>query len=235
MLLSINPIQDEMRKGNIVILPFQEENLGSASYDLTLGRWFYRETPALPGRNIYNMYDPDHVNRVWRHAEQAITHADWLKCHPDQPPLKNIGLDEELIWLAPGETILAHTNEFIGGRYEITTMMKARSSLGRNFITVCRCAGWGDVGYINRWTMEITNNSRYYHIPLVVGRRVAQLTFFKVDPVSQEDSYVAKGKYQSKLNEFELQQIWHPADMLPKMWLDREVLAMQKKENEKDS
>ena len=24
-------------------------------------------------------------------------------------------------------------------------MMKARSSLGRNFIEVCKCAGWGDV------------------------------------------------------------------------------------------
>jgi hypothetical protein len=33
----------------------------------------------------------------------------------------------------------------------VTTMMKARSSLGRNFIEICKCAGWGDVGYINRW------------------------------------------------------------------------------------
>ncbi len=34
------------------------------------------------------------------------------------------------------------------------------------------------IGYINRWTMEITNNSRHYAIPLVVGRRVAQIVFF---------------------------------------------------------
>jgi dCTP deaminase-like len=51
--------------------------------------------------------------------------------------------------------------------------------LGRNFIEVCKCAGWGDIGYTNRWTMEITNNSRHYSIPLVVGRRVAQIIFFE--------------------------------------------------------
>lgn len=58
---------------------------------------------------------------------------------------------DRIIWITPGETILAHTNEFIGGCKSVTTMMKARSSLGRNFIEVCKCAGWGDVGYINRW------------------------------------------------------------------------------------
>jgi len=46
------------------------------------------------------------------------------------------------------------------------------------FFSFIQCAGWGDVGYINRWTMEITNNSRFYAIPLVVGRRIAQIVFF---------------------------------------------------------
>lgn len=62
-------------------------------------------------------------------------------------------------------------------------MMKARSSIGRNFIEVCKCAGWGDVGYINRWTMEITNNSSHYAIPLVVGRRIGQIIFFETGPI----------------------------------------------------
>ena len=97
-------------------------------------------------------------------------------------------------------------NQYIGGRETVTTMMKARSSMGRNFIAVCKasadlffcnlffvsnhcyqCAGWGDIGYINRWTMEITNNSRYYSIPLVVGRRIAQIVFFDSDGT---DGYV---------------------------------------------
>ena len=100
---------------------------------------------------------------------------------------KASNLDDQVILLEPGETILAHTNEFIGGKGEVTTMMKARSSVGRNFIEVCKCAGWGDVGYVNRWAMEITNNSRHYTIPLVVGRRVAQIVFFETGPIQKQD------------------------------------------------
>src|SRR5690348_8641441 len=48
----------------------------------------------------------------------------------------------------------------------------------KSLISVMQCAGWGDIGYVNRWTMEITNNSRHYSIPLVVGRRCAQIVFF---------------------------------------------------------
>jgi len=53
------------------------------------------------------------------------------------------------------------------------------------------------VGYVNRWTMEITNNSRYYSIPLVVGRRIAQIVFFDTEGIEQQ-SYEASGKYQTR-------------------------------------
>jgi dCTP deaminase len=135
------------------------------------------------------------VNKVWGEVCHAELHRDW--CKRNGAPLENIGLDERIIWLKPGETILGHTNEFIGGRRSVTTMMKARSSLGRNFIEVCKCAGWGDVGYVNRWTMEITNNSRYYSIPLVVGRRVAQIVFFDTEGI-ESLSYEKSGKYQTR-------------------------------------
>ena len=52
--------------------------------------------------------------------------------------LDNISPQDRIIWLKPGETILGHTNEFLGGRKTVTTMMKARSSMGRNFIEVCK-------------------------------------------------------------------------------------------------
>jgi dCTP deaminase len=102
-------------------------------------------------------------------------------------------------------------------------MMKARSSLGRNFIEICKCAGWGDVGYINRWTMEITNNSRYYSIPLVVGRRVAQIVFFDTEGICTA-SYEQTGKYQMSTTDVtELMKRWTPDDMLPKMYKDKEI------------
>ncbi len=129
-----------------------------------------------------------------------------------------------IILLMPGETILAHTNEFIGGREAITTMMKARSSKGRSFIEVCKCAGWGDVGYVNRWTMEITNNSRTKILPLVVGRRISQIIFFYTGKTLQ-GSYTtgSDSKYCASENLEELQNSWHPLSMLPKLYKDREI------------
>jgi uncharacterized protein YkuJ len=79
-------------------------------------------------------------------------------------------------------------------------------------------------GYINRWTMEITNNSRFYSIPLVVGRRVAQIVFFDSEGTLENRDYSQGGKYQTDKRDLEaLQETWSPYDMLPKMYLDREI------------
>jgi len=137
-----------------------------------------------------------------------------------------IAREDRLIMLRPGETILAHTEEFIGGRDHITTMMKARSSMGRNFIEVCKCAGWGDVGFINRWTMEITNNSRNYIIPLVVGRRIAQIIFFETGPIIERD-YADGGKYQASRDLEVIKAGWNPSLMLPRLYKDREIAGKQ--------
>ena len=99
--------------------------------------------------------------------------------------------------------------------------MQARSSLGRSNITVCRCAGWGDPGYFNRWTMEITNNSQNHSVVLVVGRRVAQIVFWEVNAV--EGSYQDKGKYQTSSDLEQVKSLWEPSMMLPQLYLDKEV------------
>jgi len=101
-------------------------------------------------------------------------------------------------------------------------MMKARSSLGRSFIEICKCAGWGDVGYVNRWTMEITNNSGRYHIPLVVGRRIAQIVFFETGAILSSD-YPVSGKYQSSEYIEEIRRSWNPEMMQPRLYKDREI------------
>ena len=102
--------------------------------------------------------------------------------------------------------------------------MYARSSMGRNFIEVCKDAGWGDVGYFNRWTMEVTNNSQYFTIPLVVGRRVGQMVFYEIEPLKHAPDYVGEGgKYQKSQEIEEVKRTWHPDMMIPRMHLDWEV------------
>jgi dCTP deaminase len=220
-LLSDTAILRHMEAGNIVIDVFDARNLGTCSYDVTLGEWYWREHNPDGGVMTYNPWSEKDVRRVWGAKPFVAEPARiWMDEHG---PLENIHPDDQIIWIAPGETILCHTNEFIGGRGGIiTTMMKARSTLGRNFIEVCKCAGWGDVGYVNRWTMEFTNNSRFYQIPLVVGRRVAQIAFFEVEKI-RSAQYEKDGKYQDTDDLEEIKKKWNPTAMLPKMFKDREI------------
>lgn len=220
-VLSDKAILKFLDEKEIVIEPFNIKNLGTASYDVTLGEWYFREQKAeIEDSLIYNIYSEKDVKRIWGEPNEALPYSYYKKKGIE---LENIKDDELLIFIKPGETILAHTKEFIGGVNHITTMMKSRSSMGRNFIECCKCAGYGDVSYFNRWTMEITNNSTKYTIPLVVGRRVAQIVFLDVGEINDnKKNYNRVGKYQ-KDNELEnLKKNWKPYDMLPKMYLDFE-------------
>ncbi len=210
-----------MKEGSVVISPFKQEHLATSSYDVTLGEYFFPEQTPKHFQNLYNVYDKQHIERVWgTEAKRAKPAKEILAKYKFE--YDGISPNDKIILLAPGETILGHTQEFIGGKEHITTMMKARSSLGRSFIEVCKCAGWGDVGYINRWTMEITNNSTHYYIPLVVGRRIAQIIFFETGPILAGD-YAKGGKYQSSGSLAQTKKNWKPTDMLPRLYLDRDI------------
>jgi dCTP deaminase len=223
MLLSKPAIIRYRNLGKITIEPFVMTSLGSSQYDVTLGDNFYRESEVYTG-DLYNPYDEKQVRQKWV-LNKAISHEDWIE--RSGVPLENIGPDEKLILIRPGELILAHTVEFIGGSCNsITTMMKARSSVGRNGLEVCRCAGMGDVGYFSRWTLEIANTGKHT-LPLVVGRRIAQLLFMEVEPVDDADTYDKAGKYQTSKSLADLQAAWTPEQMLPKQWNDRESRAVR--------
>lgn len=235
-LLSDKAIVKEIENGNVVIHPFAMDNLSTSSYDVTLGEYYFREKtpdfnyvecPKEAHGPIYNPYSMTDTFRVWgKEPEKAKTRKEMVRSddrYSDVFPLEGIRADERVIFIQPGETILAHTQEFIGGKNSVTTMMKARSSMGRNFIEVCKCAGWGDIGYVNRWTMEITNNSRFYTIPLVVGRRIAQIVFFQTDGTLQNRSYSsAQGKYQTSEELQTIMTKWSPLSCLPRLFDDRE-------------
>jgi len=227
MALSDRRILEQMERGDIVIDPFRRKHLATSSYDVSLGQYFFREQPTKYNHSLYNIWAQDHMEHVWGadKVEEAVLAEEALQKYNFDWD-NGIGREDKLIMLRPGETILAHTEEFIGGKNHITTMMKARSSMGRNFIEVCKCAGWGDVGFINRWTMEITNNSRNYIIPLVVGRRIAQIIFFETGPIVEKD-YASDGKYQASQDLDTIKANWNPSLMLPRLYKDREIAGGQ--------
>ena len=216
MLLSRDAILKHKQNGAIVIEPFDERKLKTTSYDVSLGEWYWRESRPEGRSTVHNLYDEESTKKVW---------SGPFRAEPAGDKFKNISSNAKIIVLKPGETILSHTEEFIGGRDIVVAKMYARSSMGRNFVEVCKDAGWGDVGYFNRWTMEVTNNSQFYSIPLVVGRRVAQMVFYEVAPlkIKQADYVAEAGKYQTSADLEELKKSWNPRMMVPKMHLDWEV------------
>ena len=223
MLLSRDQILSHLGRGTIVIKPFRERNLKTTSYDVTLGEWFWREKHPGGRATVHNLYDNDSTESIWSGPYRAEPVGEVRERLKQQ--LANIPDGAKVILLEPGENILAHTEEFIGGREICVAKMYARSSLGRNFVEVCKDAGWGDIGYFNRWTMEVTNNSRYFSIPLVIGRRIAQMVFYEVAPLAKKEvDYVGEGgKYQLSQEPEEVERSWRPELMLPPMHLDWEV------------
>jgi dCTP deaminase len=216
-----------MQDRDIVIDPFDNASVGTSSYDVRLGEWYYAERPPGHGhrRAVYDIYSEAQMRDVWGEPHKAELAIDVLPPHTVDRLVTSDS--DRVILLSPGETVLAHTEEFIGGRDHITTMMKARSSFGRNFIEVCKCAGWGDVGFINRWTMEITNNSRYYDIPLVVGRRIAQIVFLETGLIlDRAKDYASSGKYQTSRDIELIKRTWRPEMMLPRLHEDRDLVRV---------
>ena len=187
MLLSDKRITEELERGNIIIEPFEPRQLGTNSYDVRLGAYYF-----IPNHNMVTV----------NFTEEEDAEAFWLGPYY---------AEDGLIKIRPGDTILAHTEEVVGGSNGFTTSMRSRSSIGRSCLSVCKCAGVGDVGYISKWTMEISNHSHAMAI-LPVGLRVAQILFYQVGETLRE----YQGKYGSWKD-------WSPKDMLPKLYRDYDL------------
>jgi dCTP deaminase len=221
MPLSDCDILAHREQGHILIHPFNRKQLKNCQYDVRLGNNFYREAKSETG--MFNIWSDTQVAKMWQKGETVC--RDYLMIKYPNNDFRSLPPNAEVILLEPGETILGHTVEFIGGVSEgIVGQMFCRSSLGRSAITVCKCAGWGDVGYFNRWTMEITNVSNKNIIPLVVGECIAQIVFSRCDTlpsvVYSTDGNYQHGNYLKDDGTVDIEKLesdWTPEDMLSKL------------------
>jgi deoxycytidine triphosphate deaminase len=116
--------------------------------------------------------------------------------------------------LIPIETILATTEEFIGSRVECTTMAKTKSTIARLGLDCFGSAGWGDIGYINRWAFPLHNRTDRI-ILLRPGTWIAQIIFLTV--TDRELSYILKAANYQWTDDFQkLIREWSPLSVLPK-------------------
>jgi deoxycytidine triphosphate deaminase len=212
-------IKEAIKDGHIVFHPYIEEHIAGSSIDVTLGHWYYR-TERKNTNGVYNPFDQNDVARYFDGPFHAESHDLWAQAN-NRKLFTGIPDDHPIIVLRPGERILAHTHEFIGIKAPGTSTMQARSTWGRNGVAVCLDAGWGDPGYINRWTMEIYNMNQHESVVLPVGERIAQLVFYHTGPVEGEYNHLS-GKYQLKSSQdlVQLIQTWKPEQMLPRAYKD---------------
>lgn len=215
MLLSRPDILKYMESGHIIIDPFKEGFLGTDSYDLTLGDWYFASQRSRDDIGTFNPYSEADIKRVWGEPKLAKPLSEWLQKNQIRG-IDGIRPEEKIILINPGENILCHTREFVGGLEKITTRIAAKSRVGRVFIDICKGANCGDVGFVNRWTLELTN---VFHekIILVVGTRIAQISFYEVAPVGDKD-YASYGTFQENTAKelAIIKESWTPLFMLPK-------------------
>ena len=218
-VLSNIQIRERLKAGQIVCEPLIEEHIAGSSLDVTLGEWYYR-TERTGSSGFYNPFDKKDVERYFDGPYRAEIHREWAEAN-GRKLFEGIPPDHQIIVLRPGERILGHTHEFIGIKSSGTSTLQARSTWGRNGVSACMDAGWGDPGYINRWTMEIYNLNQHESVVLPVGERIAQMVFYETGPV-EDEYHKLSGKYQTDLSS-DLEAIirnWRPEEMLPKAYKD---------------
>lgn len=218
-------IRQAIREEHIICHPLIKKNIAGSSIDVTLGNWFYRtERTGVSG--FYNPFDPKDVGRYFDGPHKAETHKEWAKIN-GRKLFEGIPARQPIIVVRPGERLLGHTHEFIGIKAPGTSTLQARSTWGRNGVAVCIDAGWGDPGYVNRWTLEIYNMNQHESVVLPVGERIAQMVFYETGPVKGEYKQLS-GKYQSGMST-SLDKIirdWGPEQMLPKAYRDKRALPL---------
>ncbi len=111
MILSDKDILEQVRKGLIVIDPFDEKNVGPSSVDLTLGTTF----------KVYKagtIVDPKDVLSLEKNTEEV-----------------KIATDDYFL-MSPGQFVLAHTNEYIQLDKSLVGFLEGRSTIARMGIIV---------------------------------------------------------------------------------------------------
>lgn len=171
-MLSNQGILKALSNGEIEINPFNENLLGSCSYDITLGpkyRRVIKKSKYLYLTEFETEYTTEHDM------------ADSM---------------DKLIMM-PGECVLAITQEevYVGPGH--AAEVRGKSSLGRLFQLVHVTAGWVDAGFRGYITLELVN---LLPRPVVyeAGQRIGQLTFARLDQEA-DPVYDMKGQYSNSL------------------------------------
>lgn len=182
MILSDSRVLEEMGKGNIVILPFYEDCLGSNSYDIHLSKYiaiYEHETlSSIDNTKIFQKHSNGHSD-----IPELTLPLDAAK----ENKVVSYEIPPEGVVLNPGVLYLASTEEYTE-TFGCVPFLDGKSSSGRLGIFIHATAGRGDSGFKGHWTMEI---SVVEQVRVYAGMPIGQLIYFEV-------SGVIKNSYDKK-------------------------------------
>lgn len=116
----------------------------------------------------------------------------WMSKKPNKT--QTIDIPQDGIILLPQRLYLASTIEAIGSDHFIA-MYEGRSSMARLGIQSHISAGFGDVGFKSRWTLEITV---IHPVKVYPGMRIGQIYFHRINSKANEPQHRYHGKYTNQ-------------------------------------
>ena len=210
-MLTGDKIDKEVRKGNIVIDPYDISRINPNSYNLRLhnellvyDRW-ESDIDKIRGRN--NSYskaeivnNDEDISPVISPAVNSITD---LICIRNEAH-KELSMEKKNntlpVFIPPEGLILYPGVLYIGRTVERTftnkyiPMINGRSSGGRLGMSIHICAGFGDIGFDGTWTLEITVVEPLRVSPFA---EIAQVAYFK--PFGKKN-ILYNGRYQKQID-----------------------------------
>lgn len=169
-LLSYNRLCDLVSKN--IITNVKKDMINSASIDITLGRNLLVESVREEDRKIVLLGRRDSLNFEKLELTDDVTKV-----------------------LAPGEFILAQSEQMFNLPNNISAEYKLKSSMARIGLEHLT-AGWCDAGWNGSvLTLELKNMTLNHWIGIKAGDPIGQVVFFEHEAVPDERSYAMRGRY----------------------------------------
>jgi dCTP deaminase len=153
------------------IAPFEPDHLNPSSYDVTLAAEIRVPNPE-------------------------VTRLDCRAIEPGYTTLVTIDPDDGHV-LAPGDFVLASSQEWFSIPPLLVARCEGKSSIGRIGLTVHVTAGFIDPGFSGQVTLEIANLSPW-EIVLRPGMRIAQMAFEMMASAPVKPYGMGGGHYQGQ-------------------------------------
>ena len=189
-MLTGKEIDRQIKIGNIEIDPYSESQLNPNSYNLRLDKHLKRYNPGKTA--MFKEADAVLFNpNKWTFRSDESSGPIYLDLH-EKDETDDIFIDEDNgIILYPGILYLGSTIErTFTDKY--VPMLNGRSSVGRKGLTIHVTAGFGDIGFNGKWTLEMTvvHPLKVYYMD-----EICQISFF--DTIG-DTSYLYNGRYQNQ-------------------------------------